>query len=87
MLISSISTTNVRDVSDVPDLIYSPGNSISYSEHDSSTSEDDWKQILLASSESVTNDNRANNDYTTVRPKREALRSNIQLKKESKAYK
>ena len=84
VLISSIPTTDVRDVSDFPYLLYSSDSSIGYIEHDSSASEDDWKYISLSFSELVTNNNCANNDRATVFPKREALqskRSNVQLKK------
>jgi len=88
VLISSIPTTDARDLSDVSNLLYSPGSSISSSEHDSIASENDWRQISLASSESVTNDKCANNERATDRfPKREALqsgRSNIQLKKKAR---
>ena len=88
VLVSSIPTTNVQDVSDTPDLLYSSGSSISYSEHDSSASEDDWEQISLASSESVTNNNCASNDRTADRfLKREEIqskKSNIELKKRAR---
>jgi len=69
-LISSIPTPNV------PDLSYSPSNSIR-------SSVDEWTEMALVSSESVTDDNCT----TVCFPKREVLkseRSNYQLKKKAR---